>query len=95
MAMKFRYRGRGGYREGAGRPKKPGASVPHVTRPALAARHPMHVTTRVRDEAARLRTRQCFRVIASCIAKGRERDRLIHFTVQSNQLGRTNSYRSA
>lgn len=87
--MKFRYRGRGGgYREGAGRPKKPGAGVPHVPRPALAARHPVHVTARVRDEAARLRTRQCFRVVASSIGKARERDgfRVVHFTVQSNHL---------
>ena len=72
--MKFRYRGRGGYREGAGRPKKPGAGVLHVTRPALAARHPVHVTTRVRPEAAQLRSRQCFRVVASCIGKVRDRD---------------------
>src|SRR6266849_5766734 len=88
MAMKFRYRGRGGYRERAGRPKKPGAGVPHVPRPALAARHPVHVTTRVRDEAARLRSRDCFRVVASCIGKACERDgfRLVHFTVQSNHL---------
>jgi len=86
--MKFRYRGRGGYREGAGRPKKPGAGVPHVRRPALAARHPVHVTARVRDQAARLRSRQCFRVVASCIGKACERDgfRLVHFTVQSNHL---------
>ena len=86
--MKFRYRGRGGYREGAGRPKKPGAGVPHVPRPALAARHPVHVTTRVHPEAAHLRSRICFRVVASCIGKARERDgfRLVHFTVQSNHL---------
>ena len=86
--MKFRYRGRGGYREGAGRPKKPGAGIPHVRRPALAARHPVHVTARVRDEAARLRSRQCFRVVASCIGKACARDgfRLVHFTVQSNHL---------
>ena len=88
MAMKFRYRGRGGYREGAGRPKKPDAGVPHVTRPALAARHPVHVTTRVRPEVAQLRSRQCFRVVASCIGKVHERDgfRVVHFTVQSNHL---------
>ena len=81
--MRFRYRGRGGYREGAGRPKKPAAGVAHVRRPALAARHPVHVTARVRDEAARLRTRRCFRVVASCIGKACVCDgfRLVHFTV--------------
>ncbi len=88
LAFELKYRGRGGYRPGAGRPKKPGAGVPHLRRPALAARHPVHVTARVRDEAARLRSRACFRVIASCIGKGCERDgfRLVHFSVQSNHL---------
>jgi putative transposase len=88
LAFDLRYRGRGGYRPGAGRPKKPGAGVPHVRRPALAARHPVHVTARVRDEAARLRSRACFRAVASCIGKGRERDgfRVVHFSVQSNHM---------
>lgn len=86
--MTYKYRGRGGYRPGAGRPKKLGAGAPHVARPALASRHPVHVTARVRDEAARLRSRQCFRVVASCIGAMLERDgfRIVHFTVQSNHL---------
>ena len=88
LGFELRYRGRGGYRPGAGRPKKPGGGVPHVRRPALASRHPVHVTVRVRDEAARLRSRACFRLIFRAIAAGRERDgfRLVHFTVQSNHL---------
>ncbi len=88
LALELRYRGRGGYRPGAGRPKKPGAGVPHVRRPALAARHPVHVTTRVCSEAARLRSVSCFRAIASCVARARERVgfRLVHFSVQSNHL---------
>jgi putative transposase len=88
LAFDLRYRGRGGYRLGAGRPKKPDAGVPHVRRAPLAARHPVHVTARVCREAVRLRTRECFRVVASCIGKGCERDgfRIIHFSVQSNHL---------
>jgi len=88
LAFDLKYRGRGGYRPGAGRPKKPGAGVPHTPRPLLAARHPVHVTARVRDETARLRSRACFRVVASCIGKGCERDgfRLVHFSIQSNHL---------
>ena len=41
-----------------------------------------------RDEAARLRTRQCFRVVLSAIGAVRERDgfRVVHFTVQRNHL---------
>ena len=88
LGFDLRYRGRGGYRPGSGRPKKPGAGVAHVRRPKLAPRHPVHVTARVRDEAARLRSRACFRVVASCIGNGCEREgfRLVHFSVQSNHL---------
>lgn len=68
------YRGRGGYREGAGRPKKAGAGVPHGRRPELAARYPVHVTARVRDEAARLRSRALCRVVLGAISAGRERE---------------------
>ncbi len=88
LAFELKYRGRGGNREGAGRPKKPGAGVPHTRRPDLAARHPVHVTARVRDEAARLRSRALCRVILHALGAGRERDgfRLVHFTVQSNHV---------
>lgn len=88
LGFELRYRGRGGYRPGAGRPKKPGAGVPHVRRPKLAAKNPVHVTARARDEAARLRTRQCFRVVLNAIGAVRERDgfRVVHFTVQRNHL---------
>jgi putative transposase len=87
-AMKFRYRGRGGYREGAGRPKEPDAGVPHRPRAAVEARHPVHVTVRVRQELAKLRSKACFRPIAPALAAARERFgfRLIHFSVQANHL---------
>src|SRR6266481_5774191 len=70
LAFELKYRGRGGYREGAGRPKKPGAGVPHTRRPELAARHPVHVTARVRDEAARLRSRVLCRLILHALGAG-------------------------
>jgi len=87
-AMKFRYRGRGGYREGAGRPKKPGAGVPHRPRGPLSARHPVHVTARVREDVAKLRSRACFRAIARSLAAAREQVgfRLVHFSVQMNHI---------
>ena len=88
LGFELKYRGRGGPREGAGRPKKAGAGVPHTSRPGLAARHPVHVTARVRDEAARLRSRALCRLILQALAAGRERDgfRLVHFTVQSSHV---------
>jgi len=87
-AMKFRHPGRGGYREGAGRPRKPGAGVPHRARAPLKSRYPVHVTVRVRDELANLRSRACFRAIARALAAGRDRFgfRLVHFSVQANHL---------
>ena len=39
-------KGRGGWRPGAGRPKKPGA-ISHATRPGFRARFPQHVTLRL------------------------------------------------
>ncbi len=86
--MKFKYPGRGGYREGAGRPKKPGAGVPHRPRAALKARHPVHVTVRVRDDVAKLRSKACFRAVARALAAAQERFgfRLVHFSVQANHL---------
>ena len=88
LGFDLKYRGRGGYRPGAGRPKKPDAGVPHATRPDLASRHPVHVTARVRDEAARLRSRAVCRFGLQAIGAGRERDgfRVTHFTVQSNHV---------
>jgi REP-associated tyrosine transposase len=88
LGLDLRYRGRGGYRPGAGRPKKPGAGVPHVRRPTLATRHPVHVTARVRDEAARLRSRALCRVILYALGAGKELDgfRVVHFTIQHNHL---------
>jgi putative transposase len=88
LEFELRYRGRGGFRPGAGRPKKSGAGVPHARRPKLKARHPVHVTARVRDEAARLRSRECFRVVLHAIGAVRERDgfRIVHFTVQRNHV---------
>jgi putative transposase len=88
LALELKYTGRGGYRPGAGRKKNPDAGVSHAPRPPLAARHPVHVTARVRDEAARLRSRALCRVVLQAIGAARERDgfRIVHFTVQSNHV---------
>jgi hypothetical protein len=61
----FRFPGRGGKRKGAGRkPKGEQAGVSHHGRPALASRHPVHVTLRVHPHVWNLRSRRCFSVIA-------------------------------
>jgi putative transposase len=80
--------GRGGKRAGAGRkPRFERAGVPHVTRPAHDARHPLHITVRVRQGLPSLRGQSLFQGIRAQIraAKGRY-IRVVHFSVQSNHV---------
>src|SRR5215475_5000396 len=82
---------RGGRRDGAGRPRKDGRAIigmPHLRRPALAARHPVHATWRMRHGVWNLRTRRCFSVLARAFWKGCDRFgfRLVHYSVQGNHL---------
>jgi REP element-mobilizing transposase RayT len=79
----------GGPRKRAGRkPSGASAGVPHVTRPALARRFPVHVTLRVRREVYNLRSNRCFRLIrrAFRLQNGRNGFRLNHFSVQGNHM---------
>jgi REP element-mobilizing transposase RayT len=84
----LKYSGRGGYRPGAGRPRSGKHSVPHRSRAKMAARHPVHLTLRVRDEVWNLRSRRCFRALARGFVGGKDRFgfRLVHFSVQGNHL---------
>jgi hypothetical protein len=79
---------RGGAREGAGRPRKLGAGVPHRERPALSRHHPVHVTLRVRQETQSLRGSREFRCLRRALAAARERlgFRLVQYSVQGNHL---------
>jgi putative transposase len=79
----------GGRRKRAGRkPKGARPGVSHACRPALIARHPVHATLRVLTHVWNLRSRRCFRAIATAFAGVRERHgfRLVHFSVQGNHL---------
>jgi REP element-mobilizing transposase RayT len=79
----------GGKRKGAGRkPAGARAGVPHQRRPALSPHHPAHVTMRVLPDVWNLRSRRAFRAIGRAFASSKERDgfRLIHFSVQGNDL---------
>src|SRR5688572_31461773 len=70
----LRFRSWGGRRPGAGRPRKPGAGVSHLTRPRVAARYPVHVTLKLRRELGSLRTKTKAKAIrlamAQAVAKG-------------------------
>jgi len=74
----------GGRREGAGRKPSPDSGVPHLSRPSLSRRHPVHVTLKVVPAVGRLRERHAFGVIRSALESGRDRFgfRLVHFSVQ-------------
>jgi putative transposase len=78
----------GGRRHGAGRkPNGARAGVPHLPRPALAARFPVLVTWRM-DGAWNLRSRRCLRVLqrAMYAAGRREHFRLVHFAIMGNHV---------
>jgi len=71
-----------------GRPKKPGAGLPHLRRPPINRDHPLHVTIRVRKGTWNLRSQRCFACIAAAIlvANARGTIRIIHYSVQGNHL---------
>jgi len=77
----------GGRRPGAGRPRKADSGASHLRRPALASRHPVHVTTRL-VRLPSLRRRDCFRVVRRALAVGVVRSgfRVVEFSVQSNHI---------
>jgi len=81
----------GGFREGAGRPKKKG-SISHLSRPPLASRYPVHVTLKVGRDLPSLRKRRAFAALRRAFVGGRKGTvelggfRLVHFSVQHNHV---------
>lgn len=79
----------GGAREGAGRkPKGDRAGMPHLRRPSLPKKRPVHVTVRMERGVWNLRTRRCFTELAKALWGGAERFgfRLVHYSVQGNHI---------
>jgi hypothetical protein len=78
----------GGRREGAGRkPIRPGRAA-HSARPALASRHPVHVTLKVDEALPSLRGAELRSHVEDGLRRGREREgfRLVHYSVQTHHL---------
>jgi putative transposase len=75
---------------GGGRPKSKAArvGVPHRSREALASRHPVHVTLRVRRQIGSLRRQQTLAVVHKAYrdAKNRLGMRVVHFSVQHDHI---------
>lgn len=84
----FDFKGWGGRREGAGRPRNPGAKLAHATRPPLAARFPAHVTLRALPGAPSLRRAAPFAAIEAALRASLARAdfRVVHFSVQTNHV---------
>jgi REP element-mobilizing transposase RayT len=82
-------RGHGGKRAGAGRKRSgPRSRVTHVTRPATAFRFPVHVTTRMRGDVARLRNFALCPVLRQAFVRGcrKEAFRICQFSIQGNHI---------
>src|SRR4051812_5465846 len=80
---------RGGKRRGAGRPSKgPRAGSPHKKRPALHARHPVHVTLRAVAAVGSLRRRRAYHAIreATITTARREDFRIVHVSIQRTHV---------
>ena len=85
----FEWRTWGGKRKGAGRKPAHGrAGVPHLERPTLPARFPVHATWRMDAEVWNLRTNRCFRVLERAMYAGAVRFgfRLVHYAVMGNHV---------
>jgi putative transposase len=89
----FKFRMWGGRRKGAGRPRRDGVvgarpGVPHVTRPLLADRFPVHVTWRMEKTVWSLRTQRCFNVMRRAMYAGALKGgfRLVHYAIMGNHV---------
>ncbi|MCC6994476.1 MAG: transposase [Deltaproteobacteria bacterium] len=89
MQLGFEWRQHGGARKGAGRPRtSTRPAVPHRRRARLLARHPLHVTLRLRREVGYLRSERALRAIYRSLSRSCERfeTRMVHFSVQGDHV---------
>ena len=80
---------RGGFRPGAGRKRAPGSrALPHVARPKLDPRKPLHVTVRLRSGLPSLREQALLTRVRGALTEGKLRfgARVVHYSVQRDHL---------
>jgi len=83
------FKRRGGKRRGAGRPPKGArAGAPHKARPALSARHPVHVVLRVVAAVGNLRRRRLYHAVreATLTAARFGKIRIVHVSLQRTHV---------
>ena len=80
--------GRGGPREGAGRPRKVKDQLQHVRRAKVPKHGVAHVTVKVRKDVPKLRDRRFLQAFRKTLAKGCERGdfRVVHYSIQANHV---------
>lgn len=83
----------GGRREGAGRPRTRahpgliGPGVPHLARPKHKARHPVHLTLRVRPGIGYLRTQRRAKIILDAVEAARRGGfQIVDYVILGNHL---------
>ena len=75
----------GGWRPGAGRKPGPNPPVPHEPRDAFPARYPCHVTLKVREDVASLRSVAVVEEIERSFRRCERRGfRLVHYSIQGD-----------
>lgn len=78
--------GHGGRRPGAGRPRT-SEFQSHVARPEFSARHPLHVTLRLREGLPSFRRKESFRALRASVVSARARGlAIVHFAILSNHV---------
>src|SRR5690242_5224246 len=85
----FAFRTWGGRRAGPGRPPRHArAGTPHLRRPVLPPRFPVHATWRMDGAVWNLRTRRCFGALSRAMYAGALRFgfRLVHYAVMGNHV---------
>ncbi|MDZ4774816.1 MAG: transposase [Planctomycetota bacterium] len=85
----FVFRSWGGVRNGAGRkPSGERKKVAHAKRPAVAARHPVHVTLRLERGLESLRKRRTFHLVRTALFECANRFEMciVEFSVMTNHL---------
>lgn len=89
IALPIKSRNWGGNRKGGGRkPKGRRAGVSRRRRPDFDHRHPIHVTVRVKEDVANLRTKERVKVVTDAMRAAGDRFgfRVVHFSVLRNHL---------
>ncbi len=86
--LEIRYRTWGGRRDGAGRKRSPHSGVPHLRRPRLAARWPVHISLKLTRDLPYLRKRRLGRLVRDCILRANKAGvfRIVHFALLAHHL---------